>query len=213
MGGVSANPSAQAQHARGPCLLYQDGDGREQVFSFDPGSHQLTVGREPSSDLVLDWDGQVSRLHARLERAGDDWTVVDDGLSRNGTFVNGERLSGRRPLRDGDTVRFGTTTMTFRAPQAEQQAPPAPPVGAQPGVELSTSQRRVLEALCRPYKEGGFASPPTDEQVAEELALHLNAVRTHLAVLYAKLGVQDVPPDQKRVRLIETAFSTGLVLR
>jgi pSer/pThr/pTyr-binding forkhead associated (FHA) protein len=213
MGGVSANPSAQAQRAGRPCLLYRDGDGRDQVFSFDPGSPQLTVGRDPSSDLVLNWDGQVSRLHARLERAGDDWTVVDDGLSRNGTFLNGERLSGRRPLRDGDTVRFGTTTMTFRAPQAEQQAQPARPVASRPEVELSTSQRRVLEALCRPYKEGGFATPPTDEQVAEELALHLNAVRTHLAVLYAKLGVQDVPPDQKRVRLIETAFSTGLVAR
>ena len=35
---------------------------------------------------------------------------MDDGLSRNGTFVNGERLSGRRRLTDGDTLRFGGTT-------------------------------------------------------------------------------------------------------
>src|SRR3989442_7779024 len=181
MGGMSANPPANAERAGRPFLLYRDGDDREQLFSFESGSAQLSVGREPSSDLVLDWDGQVSRMHARFERVEDDWTVVDDGLSRNGTFVNGERLSGRHRLSDGDTVRFGVTTMTFRSSQGEEQAGPAPAGGIPPAVDLSTSQRRVLEALCRPYKEGsGFASPPTDEQIAEELVLAVNVVKTHL---------------------------------
>ena len=40
------------------------------------------------------------------------WVLVDDGLSSNGTFVNGERLNGTRRLDDGDTIRFGTTTVT-----------------------------------------------------------------------------------------------------
>ena len=42
--------------------------------------------------------------------------MVDDGLSRNGTFVNGERVTRRRRLLDGDELRIGSTTIRFRAP-------------------------------------------------------------------------------------------------
>ena len=177
MGGVSA---IEAERGGRPFLLYRDGDDREQVFSFEPGSAEASVGRQQSSDLVLDWDEQVSRLHARFERVDDDWVVVDDGLSRNGTFVNEERLSGRHRLSDGDILRFGATTMTFRSPQVEAQAPPPVVAEATPEVDLSSSQRRVLEALCGPYKGGGIATPPTDEQIAEELFLSVHVVKTHL---------------------------------
>jgi pSer/pThr/pTyr-binding forkhead associated (FHA) protein len=129
---VSANPPADAQsvsdlkarveaeRAGRPFLVFKDGDGRQQLFFFEPGSGGASVGRLGPSDLLLDWDNQVSRLHARFELVGANWEVVDDGLSRNGTFVNGERLSGRRRLNDGDTLRFGTTTITFRSPGREQ---------------------------------------------------------------------------------------------
>ncbi len=77
---------------------------------------------------------------------------------------------------------------------------------------LSTTQRRVLAALCRPYKgRSGFASPATDEQIAEELFLSVGAVRTHLTVLYAKLGVEQLPQNETRVRLVERAFLAGLI--
>ena len=55
-------------------------------------------------------------MHAALERLGGEWTVVDDGLSRNGTYVNGERVTARRRLHDGDVVRVGGTAIAFRAP-------------------------------------------------------------------------------------------------
>src|SRR5215211_196401 len=230
MSGVSANPPARTERAGQPFLLYRDGDDREQVFSFEPGLLQASVGRERSSDLMLGWDGLVSRLHARFERVGDDWTVVDDGLSRNGTFVNGERLRGRRRLQDGDTVLFGATAMTFRAPPAEEpsdraaaevaaaeaaaaQAVVAPVVAAEapPDVDLSTSQRRVLTALCSPYKAGAPASPASNEKIAEALFLSVTAVRRHLTVLYAKLEVEDLPESQRRARLVERAFQAGLI--
>jgi len=208
MAGVSA---IEAERGGRPVLLYRDGDDREQVFSFEPGSAEASVGRHESSDLVLDWDGQVSRLHARFERVDGGWAVVDDGISRNGTFVNGERLSGRHRLSDGDSVRFGSTTMTFRSPQVEAQAPPPVAAEAKPGVELSSSQRRVLEALCGPYRGGGIATPPTDEQIAEELFLSVHVVKTHMSVLFAKLDVDEMPEDQRRVRLVERAFHTGVI--
>ncbi len=197
-----------------PFLLYADRDNREQVLSLEPGLTELSVGRLSSSGLPLSWDGQVSREHARLERHGDGWAVVDDGISSNGTFVNGERISGPRLLADGDAMQFGTTTVTYRAGAGEQEAQVrTDPGGVVPAlVGLSTTQRRVLEALCRPYQGGNvFANPLTDEELAEELFLSPGAVRTHLAVLVAKFGLDDVPDDQKRVRLAEQAIQSGTV--
>ena len=223
MGGVSANPPADAQsvsdlkarieaeRADRPFVLYRDGDDRQQLFFFEPGSAGATVGRQPSSDLLLDWDAQVSRLHARFERVQDDWELVDDGFSSNGTFVNEERLSGRCRLNDGDTLRFGTTTVSFRSPgRARPGAADAAETSA--AVGLSTTQRRVLVALCRPYKgRSGFASPANDQQIAEELFLSVRAVKTHLRVLSAKLGVEELLQNETRVRLVERAFSAGLI--
>jgi pSer/pThr/pTyr-binding forkhead associated (FHA) protein len=201
----------EAERAGRPFLLYMDGDDRQQLFLFEPGSADATIGRLASSDLRLDWDNEVSRLHARFERVEDDWVLVDDGSSSNGTFVNGERLSGRCRLNDGDILRFGTTTITFRSPvQGQTGAANAAKTPAAAG--LSTTQRRVLGALCRPYKgRRGFASPATDEQIAEELFLSVGAVRTHLRVLYAKLDVEQLPQTERRVRLAERAFSGGLI--
>lgn len=229
---VSAQPPADAQfvsdlqarveaeRAGQPFLIYRDGDDRQRLFVFAPGAGQAAVGRQTSSDLSLDWDDQVSRVHARFERAQDGWALIDDGPSRNGTFVNDQRLSGRHPLSDGDTIRFGSTTVVFRAPAPP--AAPGAPGALTPGavdapadataVALSSTQRRVLVALCRPYKgRSGFASPATDQQVADELVVSVGAVRTHLRVLYAKFGLEAVPGDATRVRLVERAFSAGLV--
>ena len=47
----------------------------------------------PRNEVALDWDSEVSRVHAALERAGEEWTLVDDGLSHNGTYVGGERVT------------------------------------------------------------------------------------------------------------------------
>src|SRR4051794_33014025 len=120
----------------GVMLEYPDGAGATHVF--EPGGSQATVGRETSSDLVIDWDSQVSRQHARLELGAGGWEVVDDG-SRNGTFVNGEQVRGRRALADGDAVRFGSTTMEFRAPAPAEPSPTGPAAAAalSPGATIA----------------------------------------------------------------------------
>jgi pSer/pThr/pTyr-binding forkhead associated (FHA) protein len=201
----------EAERTGEPFLVYGGGDGRQQLFFFAPDMTEVSVGRRQSADVALDWDDEVSRLHARFERIKDDWTVVDDGLSRNGTFVNGERLSGRRRLADGDNLRFGTTTMTFRASHADEQAT-AVAREIPTMVDLSTTQRKVLVALCRPYKHGSsFATPATNQQIGEELFLSVDAVKTHLRTLFAKFGIEHLPQNQKRIRLVERAFYYGLI--
>jgi hypothetical protein len=198
MGGVPADSPADGR----PFLLFRDPEDRQQVFFFGPGSTSASVGRLPASDLALEWDAQVSRRHARFEYVEEAWVLVDDGVSSNGTFVNDERLAGTHRLNDGDILRFGTTTVTFRLPERARAVP----------VDLSTTQRRVLTALCRPYKgRSGHARPATDQQIADELFLAVGVVKTHLSVLYAKLGVGELPRDEARARLAERALGDGLI--
>ena len=103
----------EAEREGGPFLLYRDGRAQVIVKLTAP----VTIGRRPERDVALGWDSEVSRLHAQFEPVGSDWTVVDDGLSRNGTFVNGERVNGRKRLKDGDRIVVGETPITFRAPR------------------------------------------------------------------------------------------------
>ena len=116
---------AEAERNGIPFLILRNGEGRQQVIALPEGGRALSVGRGAWMDVALPWDDQTSRLHAQLERLGDDWTVVDDGLSRNGTYLNEERVQGRRRLRDGDQLRFGTTTVEVRIPSDEGEQPTA----------------------------------------------------------------------------------------
>jgi pSer/pThr/pTyr-binding forkhead associated (FHA) protein len=96
-------------------LVYVDGGGTRQVYPLEESARRITIGRGSATDLWIAWDDEVSRVHAELEQIGDDWCVVDDGLSANGTFLNGERVERRRRLRDGDVLRLGATELTYRA--------------------------------------------------------------------------------------------------
>jgi pSer/pThr/pTyr-binding forkhead associated (FHA) protein len=193
-----------------PYLLYRDGDGGQRILPLDGRGDRLTLGRDPSNDVPLPWDAEVSRAHAQLERVGAQWALVDDGLSRNGTFVNGERLRGRRRLTHGDVLRCGDTQLVFRAPLAASDVTVA--AGKAPPPPISDAQRRVLVALCRPFRDGGaFATPASNQQIANELVVSTEAVKTHIRALFQRLGVEDLPQHHKRVRLVELAFQHGLV--
>jgi pSer/pThr/pTyr-binding forkhead associated (FHA) protein len=108
-------------------LTCQDGDGRQRIVTLDQTASRLSLGRGSAADIRLDWDEEVSRIHAELERIGDDWVLIDDGLSRNGTYVNGERLSGRRRLRDSDDIRLGTTLLSYSTTGQRHRQPSAAP--------------------------------------------------------------------------------------
>lgn len=104
-------------HAHGdPYLLFRDADGGLQVLSLPGSWEQVHIGRSGAAEISLPWDREVSTVHASLERLGDDWVLVDDGLSRNGSYINDERMRGRRRLYDGDVLRFGQTRVSFHAP-------------------------------------------------------------------------------------------------
>jgi pSer/pThr/pTyr-binding forkhead associated (FHA) protein len=195
-----------------PFLIYRDGEAAQQIVELDESGPSLSSGRAADTDIRLGWDTEVSRLHAQLERVAGTWTVVDDGMSRNGSFVNGERIAGRRRLSDGDTMQFGDTAVVFRSPLAGDTSVTAVSERAGLAVGVSDSQRRVLIALCRPFKDAAaFASPATNQEIADQLFLSVGAVKTHLRALFSRFGIEGLPQNQKRLRLVEIGFQTGLV--
>jgi FHA domain/Bacterial regulatory proteins, luxR family len=209
---VELKERLEAERRGEPFLLFRDGDGAQRIVSLDEGRDRLTLGRSSQTDLPLDWDREVSRVHAELERIGPTWTLVDDGLSRNGSYVNDERVAGRRRLEDGDVLGLGDTNLVYRAPASSESSVTIASDRSARAAAVTESQRRVLVALCRPFAEAGaFASPATNQQIAEELFLSVGAVKTHLRALFARFGIEDLPQNQKRLRLVELAFHTGAV--
>ena len=132
-----AEMQERADAARGgePYVVYRDARGRQQVvmLGYERG---FAIGRGPDADISLFWDDEVSGLHAELRCSGGSWLIADDGLSRNGTFVNGERVRSSRRLIDGDEIEAGQTALLFLEPFPRQtrstvtrDAGPRPPEG------------------------------------------------------------------------------------
>lgn len=202
-----------AERARMPFLVFRDADDQQQILTLDPAGGRVRVGRDPMCELCLAHDDRVSRLHAELENVGDVWTLADHGLSRNGTFVNEERVNGQRALHDGDVLRIGSTYLLFRSPADSATRPTRTATGGAPP-QLSEVQRRILVALCRPYREGTpFATPASNREIADEVFLSVDRVKAHLSALFELLGVAEERQIHKRARLAETALRTGLVTR
>ncbi|MEA2136151.1 MAG: hypothetical protein QOC68_4060 [Solirubrobacteraceae bacterium] len=192
-----------------PYLLYRPGHGEQRIVELSPALDRASIGRQDACDVALPGDPSVSRVHAVLERIGDEWTLVDDGSSRNGSFVNGERVHGRRRLRDGDLVRVGETQIAFRSMRDRVTAETAP--ATSPQIIVSGAQRRVLLALCRPFADQGFAAPPSNSDIAEELFVSAETIKSHMHALFHAFGLEDVPHQHKRARLAAAAIEQGVV--
>ena len=94
-----------------PALVVVEGPRAGERF---PVERELSLGRE-NADIVFD-DGEVSRRHAVVRRV-DGALEISDANSANGTFVNGSRLNGPRPLADGDEVRLGKAMLKVEIPR------------------------------------------------------------------------------------------------
>ena len=71
---------------------------------------EITVGRDPSSDILLD-DSTVSRTHAVFRRINGKYSVIDAG-SLNGTYVNRQRVDSQE-LKNGDEIMIGKFRLVF----------------------------------------------------------------------------------------------------
>lgn len=194
-----------------PYVLYRERGIQQRLLFVE--SARVTIGRAAGNELELGWDPEVSRVHALLECISARWTIVDDGLSSNGTFVNGRRVHGRRRLADRDVVSVGRTQLLFRAP-AESVDPTPLVADAARLAGLTEAQRRVLSALCRPLRDAtGLPVAASNREIADELSLSVEAVRTHLKTLFVLFEVPHLPPNRKRAELTQRAVASGILRR
>ena len=170
----------------------------------------MSIGRSSSTEVPLGWDSEVSRLHAVLEREGGEWTIADEGLSRNGSFVNGQRLRGRRRLCHHDVIKIGGTLLVFVSAEDGVVATTAATTQLAPP-ELSEARRRVLRSLCGPLAETPFAGPRSNKEIAAELYLSVETIKTHLRDLFDLFGIGDLPQNRKRAELVRRAFESGVL--
>jgi pSer/pThr/pTyr-binding forkhead associated (FHA) protein len=193
-----------------PFLLHLDGEGRQRIVELGAAA-SASIGRSPSADVPLAWDHEVSRLHAVLTREGGEWTIADEGLSRNGSFVNGQRLRGRRRLGDGDAIKIGATLLVFVDGAADEHGTTTAVSQTLAPPQLSAAQLRVLTALAGPVADAPFAGPRSNREIADELYLGVETVKTHLRALFELFGVGDLPQNRKRAELVRRAFESGVL--
>ena len=158
------------------------------------------------ADCVLA-DHTVSRLHAAIERVTGGWVIQDLG-SKNGTFVNGVRLSGPRALHTNDEFRIGGVRLLFRARIIDEGFSQTAPIEAPP--RLTGRERDALVALCRPVLLGSMLDEPASiGEIAEQLTVSDSAAKKLLGRAYDKFSLTG--PDRRRGKLALEALRRGAV--
>jgi len=132
---------------------------------FEPSSvkldrMKLTIGRSSRNDICIS-DPFASRLHAELRREGDHVLLVDNG-SANGTFLNGQRVSGTVRLEPGDLIRIGETEIEFKSEEQDMMSGAtvflSGPVGALPADTITSPiASRSTSDLLSSIKSGQIA--------------------------------------------------------
>ena len=148
---VVAMPAARVGAPERAYLVILAGPQMGEMVKLEPGS-LITIGREEGVQLLLNDDG-VSRQHARISMHNAEVTIADLG-SRNGTFVNGVKITERK-LADGDKIQIGVATtfkFTFTDNLEEEY------------------QRRLLEAAMRDPLTGVYNRRHFDERMQAEFA-------------------------------------------
>ena len=168
---------------------------------------RMTIGRGLENDITIA-DPEASALHAALEHLPTAWSVRDLS-SRNGTFVNGERVLTERPLRRGDEIRIGRSRLVYRSDSSTIAVDAtATPLGVP---DLTRRERDVLLALFTGHvPDEVFVEPATTHEIATVLHVTDAAVKQHLVNLYNKFALTR-QAERTRARLANEALRRGAV--
>jgi pSer/pThr/pTyr-binding forkhead associated (FHA) protein len=146
--------------------------------------NNFTIGRDSDRDLILSIAG-VSRRHARLHIAGSDLYIQDSG-SRNGTYLNGNRIEGRAPVHHNDTLQIGGYEFTVRYRRQADTADQTQVVSRQEKqgdfakkYGLSRREEEVLFLLLRGKKI---------QEIGEKLFISPGTAKLHTQNIYKKTG-------------------------
>ncbi len=113
--------------------------GPQPNQTYDLNKDIVTVGRDITNDIVIN-DPEVSRHHLRFTRGAGGYTIEDLG-STNGTFINGQRITGAKPLNNGDMIGLGeTVTLGYEATRGASMGAPEEGGGMQPTMQSPAPQ-------------------------------------------------------------------------
>ena len=162
--------------------------GTTAVFS----KPYIAIGRHPASDLRFDADREldVSSRHAAILKQGERWYLRDLG-SRNGTLVNGHKITGDTKLDNTDQIRLGTQgpNLEFRLvpDSTPDTVPPPPPTGAAQSVRPSVESAPGLRPSVAAGARAGSAGSSTAQRIRVEVRRQTRGLRTLTGVLFGVL--------------------------
>jgi FHA domain len=194
-----------------PLLTWRNGDARLQILHLSD-DQRYTIGRRPGMSVAIGWDTKVSALHAELECVGGEWVISDDGLSTNGTRINGHLVHERARLGDQDRIRIGGCLLAFHdtaSRRALTRTDVDDPSAALP--ELTGPERNLLRELCRDYVVHRRPLAVGNEDIANALGYSQDMVKGRLGALYRKWGIDHLPRSKKRAELMMIAVREGII--
>ena len=165
-----------------------------QKFGLDRAV--TTIGRSSANDLPVA-DKMLSRQHARIVKDGDGGLTIEDLGSRNGTFLNGERLVSVQPLRSGDRITVGGVTL-----KVESESTTRVRIDEAAGVEdpLDNTILKASAELLRQHTE-------TDPRLpAEQLSKLIDSLRVVNELTIELL--RDISVDELLKFLMDKVFET-----
>ncbi len=195
-------------------LLSSAGDVARFLLRYSNGQVLLsqgdfTLGRSQECGLPLD-DEKVSRHHAVLH-VGNDELTVEDLDSRNGVFVNGERVQKQHHLAHGDVLTIGKQQLYVieegeRQRRADMPTVTSPEESEELKRELARSESR-LDRLSKRELEvlRLLALGHTHKEIAQQLGVSVKTVETYRARVAEKLEIRS------RADLVRYALTSGLL--
>ncbi|NWG15229.1 MAG: FHA domain-containing protein [Chloroflexi bacterium] len=138
-------------------LVVRRGPQPNQVYELNKDI--ITLGRDITNDITIN-DPEVSRHHMRLTRGAGGFTLEDLG-STNGTFVNAQRLTGAKPLNNGDMIGLGeTVTLGYELVRTQAAPAPSAEVGPEMAPTSSSPAARAPQPPAQQPSPFGYAPAP-----------------------------------------------------
>jgi hypothetical protein len=201
----------EAVRAKGHAFVrYRDGE-RFRAVALLPASSMVYIGRDAGCVVGIENDVRVSRRHARLIFGASQWSI-EDGPSRNGTYVDGKRTVGEHILADRALISVGRTVLSFHDPPTTTIVTTLsedPPIQR---LSPTATQRRVLVELARPFmaRNAGIPVTPTNAAIAATLGYQVTTIRDAISDLYRQAGLLR-GASQQRSELVRIAIIEGTV--
>lgn len=151
----------------GPYMIVAQGPRQGLKFPLAAGDN--TIGRTMGSEILLE-DQSVSRQHAIITQTREGWTV-EDNKSKNGTFVNGQRISEKVTIGHGDIIQVGIYTLRLitRPVARGEDAAAVPPDWEGKTVMMGKkTEEETATMVGKPEEVEGAEGAGAEDEVAEE---------------------------------------------